>query len=262
MQQARAPLSSSIPTAWRYALYLLPPEPWYGLGTRWLGRCARTNTAISADQREAFVREAGIDLATLDRWTEAPRQYGLHATFKPPFRLASDRTVDELDAALRGFALQQQAFTIEPALQTLRGFLAWRLRHGDPARDTLHAFADACVSEFDAFRAPPPPAELARRRRVGLSDAQELHLQHWGYPYVFGTFTFHITLTGRLDHAEQLACYRALEATRVVLPAAMPIDHIALFSQAAPEAPFNVVRVYWFDGSTEDFSAAHGTPSA
>lgn len=56
MQQARAPLSSSIPTAWRYALYLLPPEPWYGLGTRWLGRCARTNTAISADQREAFVR--------------------------------------------------------------------------------------------------------------------------------------------------------------------------------------------------------------
>ncbi len=122
MEQARAPLSSSIPAAWRYALYLLPPEPWYGLGTRWLGRCARTNTAISADQREAFACEAGIDLATLDRWTEAPRQYGLHATFKPPFRLATDRTVDELDAALRRFAQQQQAFAIEPALQTLRGF--------------------------------------------------------------------------------------------------------------------------------------------
>ncbi|MGN5352723.1 DUF1045 domain-containing protein [Ralstonia sp. L16] len=262
MEQALAPLPSVIPEAWRYALYLLPPEPWYGLGTRWLGRCARSNTAIPADQREAFVSEAGIDLATLDRWTEAPRQYGLHATFKPPFRLAGNRTVDELDAALRRFAQQQHAFTIEPALQTLRGFLAWRLRHGDPARDTLHAFADACVAEFDAFRAPPPPAELARRRRAGLSDAQERHLERWGYPYVFGTFTFHITLTGRLDHAEQLACYRALEASRVVLPAAMPIDHIALFSQAAPDAPFNVARVYRFNGSVEDFDAAQSALSA
>ncbi|KJK00099.1 hypothetical protein UB44_09705 [Burkholderiaceae bacterium 26] len=258
MEQALAPL----PSAWRYALYLLPPEPWYGLGTRWLGRCARSSAAISAVEREEFLGEAGVDLATLDSWTEAPRQYGLHATFKPPFRLASDRTVDELDAALRRVTQQQQTFAIEPALQTLRGFLAWRLRHGDPARDTLHRLADACVAEFDVFRAPPRPAELARRRRAGLSDAQEHHLQRWGYPYVFGTFTFHITLTGRLDHAEQLACYRALEATRVVLPASMPIDHIALFSQPAPEAPFTVARVYRFDGSTEDFDAAQSALSA
>ena len=256
MDEALPPLLPPIPAAWRYALYLLPPEPWYGLGTRWLGRCARSDTAISADQREAFVREAGVDLATLDRWTEAPRQYGLHATFKPPFRLASERTVDELDAALRRFAQLQHPFTIEPALQTLRGFLAWRLRHGDPARDRLHQLADACVGEFDAFRAPPPPTELARRRRAGLSDVQERHLQRWGYPYVFGTFTFHITLTGRLDQAEQLACYRALEATRVVLPAAMPIDNIALFLQPAQEAPFTVARVYRFDGRIEDFDAA------
>lgn len=245
-----------LPAAWRYALYLLPPEPWYGLGTSWLGRCARYNTSIPADQRASFVHEAGIDLATLDSWTEAPRQYGLHATFKPPFCLAADRTVDELDAALRRFAPQQQAFTIEPALQTLRGFLAWRLRHGDPARDALHQFADACVGEFDAFRAPPPPTELARRRRAGLSDAQERHLQRWGYPYVFDTFTFHITLTGRLDHTEQLACYRALEASRVVLPATMPVDHIALFAQPEPEAPFTVTRVYRFDGGIEHFDPA------
>jgi len=36
----------------------------------------------------------------------------------------------------------------------------------------------------------------------------------------------------------------------------MPIDHIALFSQPAPEAPFNVVRVYRFDGSVEHCDAA------
>lgn len=262
MEQARAPLSSSIPAAWRYALYLLPPEPWYGLGTRWLGRCARTNTAISADQREAFACEAGIDLATLDRWTEAPRQYGLHATFKPPFRLATDRTVDELDAALRRFAQQQQAFAIEPALQTLRGLLGLeaasrrsRPRHAPPVRRRVRR-------RVRRLPRTPTPTELARRRRTGLSDAQERHLQRWGYPYVFDTFTFHVTLTGRLDHAEQLACYRALEATRMVLPAAMPIDHIALFSQAAPEAPFTVARVYRFDGSTEDFDAAQSALSA
>ncbi len=240
-----------LPEAWRYALYLLPPEPWYTLGTRWLGRCARRDEAIHADLRQSLAQDARVDLATLDRWTEAPRQYGLHATFKPPFRLADTHTVHDLDTALRRFARQHCPFTIEPALQTLRGFLAWRLRHGDPARDALHRFADACVREFDAFRAPPPTTELARRRQAGLSDAQEGHLRRWGYPYVFDTFTFHITLTGKLGHAEQLACYRALEASPVVLPATMPIDHIALFTQPAPEAPFTVARVYRFDGGVE-----------
>lgn len=237
--------------AWRYALYLLPPEPWYTFGTRWLGRCAQRNAAIHPELRQSLARDAGIDLATLDQWTEAPRHYGLHATFKPPFRLADGRTVSELDTELRRFAVQHRPFIIEPALQTLRGFLAWRLRHGDPARDALHQFADACVGEFDAFRAPPAATELARRRKTGLSHAQERHLQRWGYPYVFDTFTFHITLTGKLDHAEQLACYRALEAANVVLPPTLLVDHIALFTQPAPEAPFTVARIYRFDGRVE-----------
>lgn len=248
---ASQPGLQALAGAHRYALYLLPPEPWYTLGTHWLGRCARRNEAIDADLRRPLARDARIDLTTLDRWTEAPRLYGLHATFKPPFRLADTHTVEDLDAALRRFAPQHSAFTIEPALQTLRGFLAWRLRHGDPARDALHRFADACVREFDTFRAPPPATELARRRQAGLSDAQERHLQRWGYPYVFDTFTFHITLTGRLGHTEQLACYRALETAHVALPPTMPIDHIALFAQSEPEAPFTVARIYRFDGSVE-----------
>lgn len=244
-------LQAPLPNAWRYALYLLPPEPWYALGTRWLGRCARRNEAIASEHRQPLARDAGVDIATLDRWTEAPRHYGLHATLKPPFRLAGTHTVDALDAALRRFAVQHRPLTIEPVLQTLRGFLAWRLRHGDPARDALHAFADACVREFDTFRAPPPPSELARRRHAGLSPAQERHLQHWGYPYVFDTFTFHITLTGKLAHGEQLACYRALEAANAALPPTLLIDHVALFTQAAPDAAFTVARVYRFDGRVE-----------
>ena len=245
------PAEQTLPTAWRYALYLLPPEPWYTLGTRWLGRCALHDKAIPPEHRQRLADDAGVDLTTLDRWTEAPRRYGLHATFKPPFRLADTQTVDALDAALRRFAAQHAPFTIEPTLQTLRGFLAWRLRTGDPARDALHAFADACVREFDGFRAPAPAAELARRRKAGLSHMQERHLQRWGYPYVFDTFTFHITLTGHLRHHEQLACYRALEAASAVRPPTLSIDNVALFTQPAPNAPFTVARIYRFDGGIE-----------
>jgi 2'-5' RNA ligase len=240
-----------LPEAWRYALYLLPPEPWYTLGTRWLGRCARIGAAIDGAPRQALAHGARIDLATLDRWTEAPRHYGLHATLKPPFRLAQGQDTAALDAALQRFAQQQAPFTIEPALQSLRGFLAWRLRHGTPTREAMHRLADACVREFDAFRAPAPATELARRRQAGLSDAQERHLARWGYPYVFDTFTFHITLTGRLGLAEHAACLRALEPADAALPRAMPVDHVALFTQPAPDAPFSAARIYRFDGRVE-----------
>ncbi|MDB0565390.1 DUF1045 domain-containing protein [Ralstonia solanacearum] len=240
-----------LPEAWRYALYLLPPEPWYTLGTRWLGRCACTGTPIDGSPRQRLAHAARIDLPTLDRWTEAPRLYGLHATFKPPFRLAAGQTAAALDAELQRFAAQQGTFTIEPVIEPLRGFLAWRLRHGDPARDALHRLADACVREFDAFRLTAPAAELARRRQAGLSDAQERHLQCWGYPYVFDTFTFHITLTGRLGHTELVASQRALETAGTVLPRAMPVDHVALFTQPSPDAPFTVARIYRFDGRVD-----------
>lgn len=245
-----------LPEAWRYALYLLPPEPWYTLGTRWLGRCARTGTPIDGVPRQWLAREARIDLPTLDRWTEAPRRYGLHGTFKPPFRLAGGQTTAALDAELQRFAVQQNTFAIEPVIEPLRGFLAWRLRHGDPARDALHHLADACVREFDTFRLPAPAAELARRRQASLSAAQERHLLHWGYPYVFDTFTFHITLTGRLGHAELVASQRALEASGTALPRAMPVDHVALFTQPSPGAPFTAARVYRFDGRVETVAQA------
>ncbi len=245
-----------LPEAWRYALYLLPPEPWYTLGTRWLGRCACTGMPIDGTPRQRLAHEARIDLPTLDRWTEAPRLYGLHATLKPPFRLAGGQTAAALDAELQRFAGQQRTFAIEPVIEPLRGFLAWRLRHGDPARDALHHLADACVREFDAFRLPAPATELTRRRQAGLSDAQDRHLLRWGYPYVFDTFTFHITLTGRLGHAELVAGQRALEASGTELPRAMPVDHVALFTQPSPDMPFTVARVYRFDGRVETVAQA------
>ena len=49
------------------------------------------------------------------------------------------------------------------------------------------------------FARPPGAAELERRRKAGLSAAQEKMLLRWGYPYVLDEFRFHLTLTGRLQ---------------------------------------------------------------
>ena len=44
------------------------------------------------------------------------------------------------------------------------------------------------MRELDAFRAPPDDAELARRRKAGLTERQDALLMQWGYPYVFEEF--------------------------------------------------------------------------
>jgi hypothetical protein len=31
----------------------------------------------------------------------------------------------------------------------------------------------------------------------------------------------------------------------------MPVDHVALFTQPAPDAPFSAARIYRFDGRVE-----------
>ena len=80
------------------------------------------------------------------------------------------------------------------------GFLA--LRETRPSTE-LQAFADACVAGADHLRAPPDADDLARRRRTRLIPAEAANLSRWGYPYVFATWFFHMTLTRRLDAAEQ-----------------------------------------------------------
>ena len=64
----------------RVALYWTPEpqDPLAALGAAWLGRDAETG---------ALVPQPDVDgLAAL---TEAPRLYGLHATLRPPMRLAT-----------------------------------------------------------------------------------------------------------------------------------------------------------------------------
>lgn len=242
--------------AYRYAIYLGPADPWRSLGSRWLGR--------DADSGGRIARGAGAADARIEAWTESPRRYGLHATLKPPFQLADGRTPETLDTAVRALALGFQPFDLALRLERLRDFLAWCAAGDAFALGALKTLADACVAQLDDFRAPLTAAELERYRAEGLTAQQDAHVARWGYPHVFDTFTFHITLTNQLDDAALDAARAEFERfgpadlRRAIASAvAMPVRGIAVYVQGAEDAPFVVARHYGFDGSVRDGAGAH-----
>lgn len=214
----------------RVALYWAPEldDPLHALGSAWLGRDAETGAALSQPALP------GIGGLTAD-----PRGYGLHATLKPPFRFAAPWA--ELRAAAAALAASTAPFALPPLYAAnLDGFLA--LRESEPC-PALNAFAAACVEALDPFRLPPTPEELARRRPERLPPQQRQHLERWGYPYVFDTWRFHVTLTRRLDDAERAAVLPAVTA-HLGAAAARPrqVRQLCLFTQAGPGAPFLIAE--------------------
>ena len=125
-----------------------------------------------------------------------------------------------------------------PALEVaaLGDFLALRETARCPP---LHHLADACVTGLDSHRVPADAAEIARRRRSGLTPEQDAMLLDWGYPHVLGTWRFHMTLTRRLSAAERAVVQPAATAHfAAALAQKRRVTDICLFSQAAPGAPF------------------------
>lgn len=231
--------------AHRYAIYLAPGEPLRTFGSQWLGR--------NADSGAAAPMPPGFT-APPSEWVRAPAHYGLHATLKPPFRLAEGTDAAQLDAAARAFARGRAAFDTPLALRSLRGFVAWCLAEASPP---MQALADASVVAFERFRAPPAPAELARRVPEQLSAAQRKMLDAWGYPYVFETFVFHITLTGMLDAASEAAALARLSAdSGKLLETPLHVDGISVFVQPQAGDAFIVGRHYGFDGGIDDGAGA------
>ncbi|MCV2887920.1 DUF1045 domain-containing protein [Ruegeria aquimaris] len=209
----------------RYAIYFLPPasEAWARFGAAWLGWDVETG------QELAHPEGTGLDVAAL---TATPRKYGLHATMKPPFRLAAGQDPEALHRACAALAARRPAVVLAGLEITRLGrFLALR-----PVGElsALNALAAACVTELDPFRAPATPQELERRRAARLSPAQDAHLERWGYPYVLDQFRFHITLTGRLDE-DALAQAQALLQDRLgpLLPVPFTLADLALVGEAA-----------------------------
>jgi putative phosphonate metabolism protein len=217
------------PTA-RVAVYYAPrpDDPLLVAGATWLGRDPVTGATLPQP-----------DIAGLAEVTAEPRLYGFHATLKPPMRLAPGCEWQDLVTAARMLADRVPAFALPSlAVRDVFGFLA--LRETAESRE-LQALADACVAELDAFRAPPSEAELARRRRAGLSPRQDEMLVRWGYPYVFDTWFFHMTLTRRLS-ADEKRVYWPASATYFTDAISAPrrVADICLFVQPAAGEPFTL----------------------
>ncbi len=216
---------------YRVAAYYAPnaADKLFAAGATWLGRDPESGASCP---------QPGVD--GIAEFTAEPRLYGFHATLKPPMRLTSD-IWNALRTAAKEIAASTAPFDLPPlAVADLRGFLALRETVPSPP---LQAFADLCIAGLDGFRTPLEPDELARRRRGRLSRIEDLLLQRWGYPWVFGAWFFHMTLTRRLTEAER---DRILPAAEHHFAPALAISRrvatLCLFVQEAPGQPFLIAE--------------------
>jgi putative phosphonate metabolism protein len=222
----------------RYAIYFAPVagSDLARFGGRWLGRDIETGKAVPQPVLD------GLDADRLRTLTEAPRHYGFHGTLKPPFQLAQGCDVDDLRRAMAGFATRQATFEIAALrLREIGDFLA--LVPADPV-PPLSSLADACVTEFDAYRAPTDAAEVAKRHAAGLTPRQAELLARWGYPYVLDEFRFHLTLTGSIADPEERAGVAGL-LQPLVAPLAgqpIPVRELCLFHQPDRAMPFRLIQ--------------------
>lgn len=216
----------------RVGVYYCPREddPLFVAGATWLGRDPASGAAV--------VQPA---LPGIEEVTAEARGYGFHATLKPPMRLADGGSWEGLIKATHELAGRIAPFKLPSlAVANLHGFLA--LRETSFCRP-LQALADACVEGLDRFRAQPSDAELARRRRARLTEAQEAMLTRFGYPYVLETWFFHMTLTRRLS-AEEHEIWRPAAERYFEKAVCMPrvVVDICLFTQTDAAAPFTIAE--------------------
>ena len=219
----------------RFAVYFVPPPGALAdFGAAWLGwDVARGEAARQPD------------VPGLAEITSAPRKYGFHGTLKPPFRLAGGRNAAGLAAAAGALAeATVPARCAGLGLARIGRFLALTPL-GDGAE--ISRLAASLVAGLDAFRAPPGPDELARRRSVGLTAGQEALLARWGYPYVMEEFRFHLTLTGPLPETGLSHWEDILRARLPPLPAPFIVDEVALVGERA-DGRFDLLHRYALTG--------------
>jgi putative phosphonate metabolism protein len=228
----------------RYALYFAPaPETrWWRFGCEWLGYDAEACAAV----RQSVIPAVAADVFAAV--TRAPWRYGFHATLKAPMHLAAGSDEAALVAALERFAADREPFEL-PRMRVgrLDGFLACLPETRD---DRMHALADDCVRDFDHFRAPLTPAEIAKRHAANLGAEEAALLERWGYPYVLDAFRFHMTLTGPLagvlPQVEIAVAEAASSAVDALADEPLVCDGVCLFVQATAAAPFRIRRRFPF----------------
>ncbi|MBD9373764.1 DUF1045 domain-containing protein [Rhizobium sp. ARZ01] len=228
----------------RYALYFTPAasDSLALAAARWLGRNAFNGAALEQPGITEFPEDV---LATL---TADPRRYGFHATLKAPFALAEGCTEAEFVAELARFAGEMDAFDIpEVVVGRLGSFFA--LVPGSDC-EPLQTFAGEVVRRFDRFRAPLSSADIARRKRDELSSEERQNLVQWGYPYVFDTFRFHMTLTGRVPAEHVSTMEQALIRHFADFHGRpLSINGLALFREPSRGAAFTVHSLFPLGGT-------------
>lgn len=220
----------------RYAVYFVPGADTmlYRFGAGVLGYDCYTGLANGLID--------GADARVWPGFVGDPAVYGFHATLKPPFYPAKGTSEADIERALLDFASAYPAVPVgELAVRELGSFIALVPVAPRPLLDRL---AQACVREFDRFRAAMSEPERARRMTPGLSARQIDHLNRWGYPYVFEDFRFHMTLTGALGLRKRSKALRFLSDKFGQMPGvtSLTVDQIVLLRQANQSAPFRVVR--------------------
>ncbi|WP_137700051.1 DUF1045 domain-containing protein [Marimonas lutisalis] len=217
----------------RYAIYYAPePGPLARFGAAWLGWDAASGHSVP--------HPALADLPVqVEKLTARPRKYGLHATLKPPFRLAPGSSRSRLENALASLAASLAPVRADGLrLARIGRFLALV-----PKGDThaIAALAARVVSELDAHRASMTAQEAERRSKARLSPSQRANLDRWGYPYVMEEFRFHLTLTGPLPDDQRNVVTRALSGVLdPLLPSPFVIRDLSLFGEA-PDGRFHLL---------------------
>ncbi|NUS18424.1 MAG: DUF1045 domain-containing protein [Mesorhizobium sp.] len=219
----------------RYAIYYTPrqDEALARIAANWLGR-----DPFGAATRPV---EAVGDLSAAEVafHTASARRYGFHATLKAPFRLAPSETEASLRAALDAFAEATPPVVVPRlVLGQIDSFFALV---PETQFAPLNSFAGEVVRAFDRFRAPLTEAEIERRSPDALKPDEFRNLCQWGYPYVFDTFRFHMTLSGRVGPQESPRLRAAIDGLFAdVLRQPVPVDGLTLFVENEPGAPFMV----------------------
>lgn len=226
----------------RYAIYYVPPatSPLWHQGTQWLGRNALSGQSFP---QPCF---PDIEPDRLAELTRTPARYGFHATLVPPFRLKERLTEAALLQGMADFSARQRPLTLPPLIVSpLDNFFCLRPERHSPA---LQALASRCTCEFDRFRAPLNPSELARRKAAQLSGQEKKNLEIWGYPYVFEQFRFHFTLTSRMaegKHKEQVHS-ALIETFGQLLSEPLVIDALCLFVEPEYGQPLRCLHRFPF----------------
>jgi len=228
----------------RYAIYYAPPADaaWASFATQWLGWDCQTATTPD----HPAIHDLPLPVADI---TRTPRRYGLHATLKPPFRLAGSYNRDALETACAEFCADLAPVRLDGLALTRMGQFLALCPVG--ATDALNALAARCVRDLDRFRAAPSGTELDQRRKSGLSPMQLDNLANWGYPHVMGAFRFHITLTGRLPRPALNEVESALDRVlSPLLPAPLVLSDLALAGEDG-DGRFHLLRRFALRGAHE-----------